>query len=231
MCQPRGAVAGGLIQDLDNCSVMAVDCEDRRYCFQITTPNGKSYATRVLLGRRARVVTPPLPGASWRVPPCQPSMGETPSGARWSLGRLFYALFKQAHSTPVGSSLPRVRSPSAALSAALEETRPLCLCVGGSHRRVVCQQRSVEKAVATPACSQTSSVYCAGAEGGQTCLGSLLFRLKLETNWAVCSATALPVGTCCPHRPPCASGAQKRSLGVIHRSHCNGVPSGAGASN
>ncbi|OXB69305.1 hypothetical protein ASZ78_015705 [Callipepla squamata] len=43
MCQPRGAVAGGLIQDLDNCSVMAVDCEDRRYCFQITTPTGKTY--------------------------------------------------------------------------------------------------------------------------------------------------------------------------------------------
>lgn len=64
MCQPRGAVAGGLIQDLDNCSVMAVDCEDRRYCFQITTPNGKSYATRVLCGWRARVVTPPLPRAS-----------------------------------------------------------------------------------------------------------------------------------------------------------------------
>ncbi|XP_004675785.1 PREDICTED: DCC-interacting protein 13-beta isoform X1 [Condylura cristata] len=42
MCQPRGAVAGSLIQDLDNCSVMAVDCEDRRYCFQITTPSGKS---------------------------------------------------------------------------------------------------------------------------------------------------------------------------------------------
>lgn len=45
MCQPRGAVAGGLIQDLDNCSVMAVDCEDRRYCFQITTPTGKAYET------------------------------------------------------------------------------------------------------------------------------------------------------------------------------------------
>ncbi|XP_075794716.1 DCC-interacting protein 13-beta isoform X2 [Pelodiscus sinensis] len=45
MCQPRGAVAGGLIQDLDNCSVMAVDCEDRRYCFQITTPTGKSGIT------------------------------------------------------------------------------------------------------------------------------------------------------------------------------------------
>uniref|UniRef100_H2ZSD6 Adaptor protein, phosphotyrosine interacting with PH domain and leucine zipper 2 n=1 Tax=Latimeria chalumnae TaxID=7897 RepID=H2ZSD6_LATCH len=42
MCQPRGAVAGGLILDLDNCSVMAVDCEDRRYCFQITSPTGKS---------------------------------------------------------------------------------------------------------------------------------------------------------------------------------------------
>ncbi|XP_069486046.1 DCC-interacting protein 13-beta isoform X2 [Ambystoma mexicanum] len=42
MCQPRGAVAGGLVMDLDNCSVMAVDCEDRRYCFQITSPTGKS---------------------------------------------------------------------------------------------------------------------------------------------------------------------------------------------
>ncbi|XP_032895264.1 DCC-interacting protein 13-beta isoform X2 [Amblyraja radiata] len=41
MCQPRGAVAGGLILDLDNCSVMAVDCEDRRYCFQIVSPSGK----------------------------------------------------------------------------------------------------------------------------------------------------------------------------------------------
>lgn len=50
MCQPRGAVAGGLIQDLDNCSVMAVDCEDRRYCFQITTPNGKSYVTWISVG-------------------------------------------------------------------------------------------------------------------------------------------------------------------------------------
>ncbi|NWQ77432.1 DP13B protein, partial [Columbina picui] len=45
MCQPRGAVAGGLIQDLDNCSVMAVDCEDRRYCFQISTPTGKAGIT------------------------------------------------------------------------------------------------------------------------------------------------------------------------------------------
>uniref|UniRef100_A0A3Q3VKT1 Uncharacterized protein n=1 Tax=Mola mola TaxID=94237 RepID=A0A3Q3VKT1_MOLML len=42
MCQPRGAVAGGMILDLDNSSVMAVDCEDRRYCFQITSPSGKT---------------------------------------------------------------------------------------------------------------------------------------------------------------------------------------------
>ncbi|MBZ3891495.1 DCC-interacting protein 13-beta [Sciurus carolinensis] len=28
MCQPRGAVTRGLIQDLDNCLVMAVDCEN-----------------------------------------------------------------------------------------------------------------------------------------------------------------------------------------------------------
>uniref|UniRef100_W5NEG4 Adaptor protein, phosphotyrosine interacting with PH domain and leucine zipper 2 n=1 Tax=Lepisosteus oculatus TaxID=7918 RepID=W5NEG4_LEPOC len=42
MCQPRGAVAGGLVLDLDNSSVMAVECEDRRYCFQITSPTGKT---------------------------------------------------------------------------------------------------------------------------------------------------------------------------------------------
>lgn len=43
MCQPRGAVAGGMVLDLDNSSVMAVECEDRRYCFQITSPTGKTY--------------------------------------------------------------------------------------------------------------------------------------------------------------------------------------------
>uniref|UniRef100_A0A4W3H2G4 Adaptor protein, phosphotyrosine interaction, PH domain and leucine zipper containing 1 n=1 Tax=Callorhinchus milii TaxID=7868 RepID=A0A4W3H2G4_CALMI len=36
MRQARGEVAGGLVMDLDNNTVMAVDCEDRRYCFQIT---------------------------------------------------------------------------------------------------------------------------------------------------------------------------------------------------
>lgn len=45
MCQPRGAVAGGMVLDLDNSSVMAVDCEDRRYCFQITSPSGKTCAS------------------------------------------------------------------------------------------------------------------------------------------------------------------------------------------
>ncbi|KAK7891644.1 hypothetical protein WMY93_023607 [Mugilogobius chulae] len=42
MCQPRGAVAGGMVLDLDNSSVMAVECEDRRYCFQITSSTGKT---------------------------------------------------------------------------------------------------------------------------------------------------------------------------------------------
>uniref|UniRef100_A0A8C5MQU3 DCC-interacting protein 13-beta n=1 Tax=Leptobrachium leishanense TaxID=445787 RepID=A0A8C5MQU3_9ANUR len=52
MCQHRGEVAGGLIQDLDNCSVMAVDCEDRRYCFQVTSPNGKSVLILQAEGKR-----------------------------------------------------------------------------------------------------------------------------------------------------------------------------------
>lgn len=54
MCQPRGAVAGGMVLDLDNSSVMAVDCEDRRYCFQITSPSGKTCARRsIQQGREA----------------------------------------------------------------------------------------------------------------------------------------------------------------------------------
>ncbi|XP_074861482.1 DCC-interacting protein 13-alpha isoform X3 [Carettochelys insculpta] len=44
MSQARGDVAGGLVMDIDNCSVMAVDCEDRRYCFQITSFDGKKSA-------------------------------------------------------------------------------------------------------------------------------------------------------------------------------------------
>lgn len=45
MSQARGDVAGGLAMDIDNCSVMAVDCEDRRYCFQITSFDGKKYVS------------------------------------------------------------------------------------------------------------------------------------------------------------------------------------------
>uniref|UniRef100_A0A8C8G7E6 DCC-interacting protein 13-beta n=1 Tax=Oncorhynchus tshawytscha TaxID=74940 RepID=A0A8C8G7E6_ONCTS len=48
MCQPRGAVAGGMVLDLDNSSVMAVECEDRRYCFQITSPSGKTDGRLIL---------------------------------------------------------------------------------------------------------------------------------------------------------------------------------------
>uniref|UniRef100_A0AAQ4P1J5 Adaptor protein, phosphotyrosine interaction, PH domain and leucine zipper containing 2 n=1 Tax=Gasterosteus aculeatus aculeatus TaxID=481459 RepID=A0AAQ4P1J5_GASAC len=52
MCQPRGAVAGGMVLDLDNSSVMAVECEDRRYCFQITSPSGKTSMILQAEGKR-----------------------------------------------------------------------------------------------------------------------------------------------------------------------------------
>ncbi|KAK0135880.1 DCC-interacting protein 13-alpha [Merluccius polli] len=45
MVQGRGEVAGGLLMDIDNCSVMAVDSDDRRFCFQITSFDGKKVAT------------------------------------------------------------------------------------------------------------------------------------------------------------------------------------------
>uniref|UniRef100_A0AAQ4PHP9 PID domain-containing protein n=1 Tax=Gasterosteus aculeatus aculeatus TaxID=481459 RepID=A0AAQ4PHP9_GASAC len=41
MQQGRGEVAGGLVTDLDNSSVMAVDSDDRRFCFQVTSFDGK----------------------------------------------------------------------------------------------------------------------------------------------------------------------------------------------
>ncbi|XP_077459768.1 DCC-interacting protein 13-alpha isoform X2 [Stigmatopora argus] len=44
MQQGRGQVAGGLVTDLDNASVMAVDCDDRRFCFQVTAFDGKKTA-------------------------------------------------------------------------------------------------------------------------------------------------------------------------------------------
>uniref|UniRef100_A0A8C7MR90 DCC-interacting protein 13-alpha n=1 Tax=Oncorhynchus kisutch TaxID=8019 RepID=A0A8C7MR90_ONCKI len=44
MGQARGHVAGGLVMDIDNCSVMAVDCEDRRFCFQITSFDDMEFA-------------------------------------------------------------------------------------------------------------------------------------------------------------------------------------------
>uniref|UniRef100_A0A665VMX4 PID domain-containing protein n=1 Tax=Echeneis naucrates TaxID=173247 RepID=A0A665VMX4_ECHNA len=52
MQQGRGEVAGGLVTDLDNCSVMAVDSDDRRFCFQwISTINNIS--KRIYLSENA----------------------------------------------------------------------------------------------------------------------------------------------------------------------------------
>ncbi|CAG11828.1 unnamed protein product, partial [Tetraodon nigroviridis] len=45
MRQGRGEVAGSLLTDLDNSSVMAVDCDDRRFCFQVTSFDGKKTVT------------------------------------------------------------------------------------------------------------------------------------------------------------------------------------------
>ncbi|KAF3856758.1 hypothetical protein F7725_017481 [Dissostichus mawsoni] len=52
MQQGRGEVAGGLVTDLDNCSVMAVDCDDRRFCFQVTSFDGKKVVTLQSESRR-----------------------------------------------------------------------------------------------------------------------------------------------------------------------------------
>ncbi|XP_061543670.1 DCC-interacting protein 13-alpha isoform X2 [Phycodurus eques] len=45
MQQGRAEVAGGLVTDLDNASVMAVDSDDRRFCFQVTSFDGRKVVT------------------------------------------------------------------------------------------------------------------------------------------------------------------------------------------
>ncbi|AWP02267.1 hypothetical protein SMAX5B_001081 [Scophthalmus maximus] len=52
MQQGRGEVAGGLVTDLDNCSVMAVDSDDRRFCLQVTSFDGKKVVTLQAESRR-----------------------------------------------------------------------------------------------------------------------------------------------------------------------------------
>ncbi|RVE72500.1 hypothetical protein OJAV_G00038670 [Oryzias javanicus] len=52
MQQGRTEVAGGLVTDLDNCSVMAVDSDDRRFCFQVTSFDGKKVVTLQAESRR-----------------------------------------------------------------------------------------------------------------------------------------------------------------------------------
>ncbi|XP_020559290.1 DCC-interacting protein 13-alpha [Oryzias latipes] len=52
MQQGRAEVAGGLVTDLDNCSVMAVDSDDRRFCFQVTSFDGKKVVTLQAESRR-----------------------------------------------------------------------------------------------------------------------------------------------------------------------------------
>lgn len=63
MQQGRGEVAGGLVTDLDNSSVMAVDSDDRRFCFQVTSFDGKKWDDVPFIRlseKRSRRVWPPV---------------------------------------------------------------------------------------------------------------------------------------------------------------------------
>lgn len=96
MCQPRGAVAGGMVLDLDNSSVMAIDCEDRRYCFQITSPSGKTCA-RISAGEAAS----DLPGGVLMSPPSvqvHDPAGREQEGVRRSKFQNFSSSFTRAGS-------------------------------------------------------------------------------------------------------------------------------------
>uniref|UniRef100_A0AAY4BU53 BAR domain-containing protein n=1 Tax=Denticeps clupeoides TaxID=299321 RepID=A0AAY4BU53_9TELE len=96
MSQARGDVAGGLVMDLDNCSVMAVDCEDRRFCFQITSFDGKNACinriylsenpeeTAARVNQSALEAVTPSPSFHQRHESLRPSMQSRPKSGRTS---------------------------------------------------------------------------------------------------------------------------------------------------
>uniref|UniRef100_G1R6N2 Adaptor protein, phosphotyrosine interacting with PH domain and leucine zipper 1 n=1 Tax=Nomascus leucogenys TaxID=61853 RepID=G1R6N2_NOMLE len=92
MSQARGDVAGGLAMDIDNCSVMAVDCEDRRYCFQITSFDGKKllhsnfwFETAARVNQSALEAVTPSPSFQQRHESLRPAAGQSrPPTARTS---------------------------------------------------------------------------------------------------------------------------------------------------
>uniref|UniRef100_A0A803WB85 Adaptor protein, phosphotyrosine interacting with PH domain and leucine zipper 1 n=1 Tax=Ficedula albicollis TaxID=59894 RepID=A0A803WB85_FICAL len=87
MSQARGDVAGGLVMDIDNCSVMAVDCEDRRYCFQITSFDGKNENPEEIAARvnqSALEAVTPSPSFQQRHESMRPAVQSRPAAARTS---------------------------------------------------------------------------------------------------------------------------------------------------
>uniref|UniRef100_A0A663MAU1 Adaptor protein, phosphotyrosine interacting with PH domain and leucine zipper 1 n=1 Tax=Athene cunicularia TaxID=194338 RepID=A0A663MAU1_ATHCN len=81
MSQARGDVAGGLVMDIDNCSVMAVDCEDRRYCFQITSFDGKN---PLCPSSKSLEAVTPSPSFQQRHESMRPTVQSRPPAARTS---------------------------------------------------------------------------------------------------------------------------------------------------
>uniref|UniRef100_A0A8C3BM54 Adaptor protein, phosphotyrosine interacting with PH domain and leucine zipper 1 n=1 Tax=Cairina moschata TaxID=8855 RepID=A0A8C3BM54_CAIMO len=87
MSQARGDVAGGLVMDIDNCSVMAVDCEDRRYCFQITSFDGKNENPEEIAARinqSALEAVTPSPSFQQRHESIRPLVQSRPTAAHTS---------------------------------------------------------------------------------------------------------------------------------------------------
>uniref|UniRef100_A0A672VB90 Adaptor protein, phosphotyrosine interacting with PH domain and leucine zipper 1 n=1 Tax=Strigops habroptila TaxID=2489341 RepID=A0A672VB90_STRHB len=87
MSQARGDVAGGLVMDIDNCSVMAVDCEDRRYCFQITSFDGKNENPEEIAARvnqSALEAVTPSPSFQQRHESMRPTVQSRPPAPRTS---------------------------------------------------------------------------------------------------------------------------------------------------
>uniref|UniRef100_A0A8C9QYW8 Adaptor protein, phosphotyrosine interaction, PH domain and leucine zipper containing 1 n=1 Tax=Scleropages formosus TaxID=113540 RepID=A0A8C9QYW8_SCLFO len=87
MSQARGDVAGGLVMDIDNCSVMAVDCEDRRFCFQITSFDGKNENPEEIAARvnqSALEAVTPSPSFQQRHESLRPGVQGRPKTSRTS---------------------------------------------------------------------------------------------------------------------------------------------------
>uniref|UniRef100_A0A8D1CA81 DCC-interacting protein 13-alpha n=1 Tax=Sus scrofa TaxID=9823 RepID=A0A8D1CA81_PIG len=152
MSQARGDVAGGLAMDIDNCSVMAVDCEDRRYCFQITSFDGKWICTINNISKQIYLSENPEEIAARVNQSALEAVTPSPS-------------FQQRHESlrPAGQSRPPTARTSSSGSLGSESSSLAALSLDS----LVAPDTPIQFDIISPVCEDQSGQAKASGQGGR----------------------------------------------------------------